>query len=659
MTTTRRGRRGARSAGELARVRADQHACRADRPRDRRRALRARSMPKLGSLFDWRKAMPERRRPPERAPPRNRRPRRRASDARCRARAAAARSRPRWRRSSRSSPRSRPPRPRARGRSRTSCRRAELRAWFDELAALSVPEAVAKIRTLIAGSRRCVVIGLPFNDHRCLGSITEVIAELVENQIRCIVELAAKYATSEALAAWIRTLPQRDDDGDRRRRAEGRGVRAAAAAAHPGRRSELRRARGALHRRGRADRSRADAPARDARHAGRAAHVPGRERSADHPRSACAAKLPGLRRRDDDAGPGDDRCARRDRMDGASSPRTGRHEDVRNGPSRVRSARNAVMRLVDRRRRAGSVRGRRDGLDVRARRAGRAPLGRRALSMVRTTAHAIAELPTRRSRARSATSRSRSAARARRAAMALAARARSAGRIGLDVGAAALRRSSPRSASAPTCRARRAGAESRGPARSGRSHTRRSSTRSRPCRRRTSRVATDIDSLARRAWCASRAQGSRSPRAGMAGHCPEKETDREEERRRRPRSTARASARRCARLAAAVHSGSQDVDRLGARHRGAALARLSTRTSRPSRTCARLRARVARGRRVEMRRQRPAHDARDVLFAAIEIDLGIDSVAVARAAAHAAHAPRRCRACCAARARRTTNSRPS
>jgi len=58
------------------------------------------------------------------------------------------------------------------------------------------------------------VIGLPFNDLRCLGSITEVVAELAKNHDPVIAEIAAKHATTESLAAWIRTLPQRDDDGE-------------------------------------------------------------------------------------------------------------------------------------------------------------------------------------------------------------------------------------------------------------------------------------------------------------------------------------------------------------------------------------------------------------------------------------------------------------
>jgi hypothetical protein len=58
------------------------------------------------------------------------------------------------------------------------------------------------------------VIGLPFNDLRCLGSITEVIAELVKHEDPVIAEIAAKHPTTASLAAWIRTLPQRDDDGE-------------------------------------------------------------------------------------------------------------------------------------------------------------------------------------------------------------------------------------------------------------------------------------------------------------------------------------------------------------------------------------------------------------------------------------------------------------
>ena len=57
------------------------------------------------------------------------------------------------------------------------------------------------------------MIAVPFNDLRCLGSVTEVIANLVAEGDPVIVELAAKHPTTESLASWIRGLPQRDDDG--------------------------------------------------------------------------------------------------------------------------------------------------------------------------------------------------------------------------------------------------------------------------------------------------------------------------------------------------------------------------------------------------------------------------------------------------------------
>jgi hypothetical protein len=59
------------------------------------------------------------------------------------------------------------------------------------------------------------MIGLPFNDHACLGSISQVIAELVANEDPIIVELAKQHPTTKSLVRWIRTLPQRDDDGIR------------------------------------------------------------------------------------------------------------------------------------------------------------------------------------------------------------------------------------------------------------------------------------------------------------------------------------------------------------------------------------------------------------------------------------------------------------
>jgi hypothetical protein len=58
------------------------------------------------------------------------------------------------------------------------------------------------------------VIGIPVNDYECLGTITELVADMVKNQEPALVELAAQHATTARLAAWIRSLPQRDDEGD-------------------------------------------------------------------------------------------------------------------------------------------------------------------------------------------------------------------------------------------------------------------------------------------------------------------------------------------------------------------------------------------------------------------------------------------------------------
>ncbi|MEP6866751.1 MAG: hypothetical protein ABJE66_39430 [Deltaproteobacteria bacterium] len=58
------------------------------------------------------------------------------------------------------------------------------------------------------------MIGLPFNDYKCLGSITELVAEVVATRDPVIVELAAKHRTTESLIHYIRGLPQKDDDGD-------------------------------------------------------------------------------------------------------------------------------------------------------------------------------------------------------------------------------------------------------------------------------------------------------------------------------------------------------------------------------------------------------------------------------------------------------------
>ena len=58
------------------------------------------------------------------------------------------------------------------------------------------------------------MIGLPVNDQACLGQITEVVADLVRRGDPVVEDLAARYPTKRALVGWIRSLPQRDDEGE-------------------------------------------------------------------------------------------------------------------------------------------------------------------------------------------------------------------------------------------------------------------------------------------------------------------------------------------------------------------------------------------------------------------------------------------------------------
>lgn len=58
------------------------------------------------------------------------------------------------------------------------------------------------------------MIGLPLNDHRCLGEIAEQLVELVKDKDEALVASAAQFANTAALASFIRGLPQRDDLGD-------------------------------------------------------------------------------------------------------------------------------------------------------------------------------------------------------------------------------------------------------------------------------------------------------------------------------------------------------------------------------------------------------------------------------------------------------------
>jgi len=57
------------------------------------------------------------------------------------------------------------------------------------------------------------VIGLPLNDAQCLDTITERIVELVSNRDEVLVQLAAQHLTTDSFQGWLRAQPQRDDLG--------------------------------------------------------------------------------------------------------------------------------------------------------------------------------------------------------------------------------------------------------------------------------------------------------------------------------------------------------------------------------------------------------------------------------------------------------------
>ena len=57
------------------------------------------------------------------------------------------------------------------------------------------------------------MIDAPLNDRGCLGDITTTIDALVESEDPSLVDVAERFETTDALATWIRALPQRDDVG--------------------------------------------------------------------------------------------------------------------------------------------------------------------------------------------------------------------------------------------------------------------------------------------------------------------------------------------------------------------------------------------------------------------------------------------------------------
>lgn len=58
------------------------------------------------------------------------------------------------------------------------------------------------------------MIAPPINDHACLGPTTDLIVAEIADRNPAIVDLAAQFTNTDDLAAWFRTLPQRDDDGN-------------------------------------------------------------------------------------------------------------------------------------------------------------------------------------------------------------------------------------------------------------------------------------------------------------------------------------------------------------------------------------------------------------------------------------------------------------
>lgn len=58
------------------------------------------------------------------------------------------------------------------------------------------------------------MIADPLNDHACLGRLTDMVRDLVQKRDPAFVDLAEKVGTPEGLILYLRSLPQRDDEGD-------------------------------------------------------------------------------------------------------------------------------------------------------------------------------------------------------------------------------------------------------------------------------------------------------------------------------------------------------------------------------------------------------------------------------------------------------------
>ena len=57
------------------------------------------------------------------------------------------------------------------------------------------------------------MIEKPHNDHECLDAATDEVIAMVQARDPALVEIAERFGTTDDVAAWLRSLPQRDDEG--------------------------------------------------------------------------------------------------------------------------------------------------------------------------------------------------------------------------------------------------------------------------------------------------------------------------------------------------------------------------------------------------------------------------------------------------------------
>ena len=57
------------------------------------------------------------------------------------------------------------------------------------------------------------MIDKPHNDHECLDAATDEVIAMVQARDPALVEVAEQFGNTDDVAAWLRTLPQRDDHG--------------------------------------------------------------------------------------------------------------------------------------------------------------------------------------------------------------------------------------------------------------------------------------------------------------------------------------------------------------------------------------------------------------------------------------------------------------